>query len=338
MRRHPLLQSKAFLSLLLLTAVLLSVRLFYLLRQRAVIPCARAELARPMLIEQRLRVAGSVAARGYAQVAPASPGLVDRVYVRRGDRVHTGQLLVRLASEDLDLELRRRELAVLRAERDYETLASTASALDRRIREAELRLSRAERDALKRKLALRDLRAPFTGRILQIPVSEGQLMTPGGGGIYVLDPDSLFVEIEGDEFEVAKLNTEMTGVATIEGVGKATLQIRVRTPPALKRLRMGNGSPSLFSVEADIISGITPDLQPGLSARVDLLVAKTQVPVAVPLAYVDFRDRRPYLTVCSDGSAPKERPVTLGVRNSQFVEIRSNLRAGERLLAKSGVL
>jgi multidrug efflux pump subunit AcrA (membrane-fusion protein) len=71
-----------------------------------------------------------------------------------------------------------------------------------------------------------------------------------------------------------------------------------------------------------------------VSARV--IVARRRDVVRIPLAAVAHRDAQPSVTVRGRSGALERRPVQLGLTGSQFVEVRSGVRAGERVVLPSG--
>ena len=137
------------------------------------------------------RMTGSLPFAGKrAVVRIASPGIVSRLFVREGSRVHAGDLLILLDTSALDgqiLQLKAQAEAAARELRslNHEAMAMVAardpSAADRsRLAELEGRIGQLEEEALdlnariglaERNLAGSEIRAPVSGRVVALSLS-----------------------------------------------------------------------------------------------------------------------------------------------------------------------
>jgi biotin carboxyl carrier protein len=137
------------------------------------------------------RMTGSLPFAGKrAVVRIASPGIVSRLFVREGSRVHAGDLLILLDTSALDgqilqlkaqAEAAARELRSLNQEAMAMVAARDPSAADRsRLAELERRIGQLEEEALdlnariglaERNLAGSEIRAPVSGRVVALSLS-----------------------------------------------------------------------------------------------------------------------------------------------------------------------
>ena len=82
------------------------------------------------------------------------------------------------------------------------------------------------------------------------------------------------------------------------------------------------------------LEGRDPHLLPDLSAAVDLEVS-TEGPVpAVPRAAVRYRKSIPYVVRIANDGARRETEVALGGFDDLYVEVKSGLGVGDRVLAQ----
>jgi multidrug efflux pump subunit AcrA (membrane-fusion protein) len=77
-------------------------------------------------------------------------------------------------------------------------------------------------------------------------------------------------------------------------------------------------------------------LRPGMSVSVRIVVASRRDVVRIPVDAVVDKGDQPTITVRARSGALVRRPVELGLAGAAFVEVRSGLRAGERVLLPAG--
>ncbi|MCA9166103.1 MAG: efflux RND transporter periplasmic adaptor subunit [Planctomycetales bacterium] len=78
-------------------------------------------------------------------------------------------------------------------------------------------------------------------------------------------------------------------------------------------------------------------LKPGMTAVVDIHAAHLDDVISVPVQAIEQVGQESWLYVDQKG-APIRRSVTLGMTNSKFVEVRSGIHAGERVVLNPGAI
>lgn len=78
-------------------------------------------------------------------------------------------------------------------------------------------------------------------------------------------------------------------------------------------------------------------LKPGMTAQVEIFIKELKDVLTVPVNAVFFKGNQPYCTVL-EGRTLMDRKVELGESNEIMVEIRSGLKAGEKVVIKPGVM
>jgi membrane fusion protein, heavy metal efflux system len=78
------------------------------------------------------------------------------------------------------------------------------------------------------------------------------------------------------------------------------------------------------------------DLRPGVSVVLTVRLGVPQTLLAVPREAVVEINTRPYVFVQVDGEHFEKRPVTLGREDGPWVEVRTGLKKGERVVTKGG--
>ncbi|WP_186510889.1 HlyD family efflux transporter periplasmic adaptor subunit [Caenimonas sedimenti] len=196
-------------------------------------------------------------------VVAATDGFLQQSNVRPGDRVREGQVLAELASQDLELERRRRESEVQHHETSYRAaqarydrtlmVASQAKAA-----EASAMLSLAEAQLQRAKVT-----APFDGIVIKgdltqtlgAPVQRGEVLM-------VLAPDEGYrLMLEVDETDIRALSPGQRGDLVLSAQPGTVLPFIIRRIVPVATAADGR---NFFEVEAQL-QGKPAALRPGLS-------------------------------------------------------------------------
>lgn len=179
---------------------------------------------------------------------------VESVDVAIGETVEEGEILVRLAAEELQARVAQAEAALDQVRRNYErekslleqdaTTAETVRNLEDEVRLAEARLAEA-----RTMLTYTEVPAPFDGTIIAKQVRRGDLATPGAP------------------------------LLTIEGEG--ALRVHVQVPASLTLLEQG--APITVEASGIEIEGRLVEWSPAADPTSRTRLAKVQLPLEAPV-------------------------------------------------------
>ncbi len=143
-------------------------------------------------------VSGMVSAKQTAMVSTRLMGTIEKIYVRQGDAVRQGQLLMTINSADLRAKeaqaaamIAEAQAAANDAQKDYQryaTLHSQKSVSDKELENmalrstsarARLQIARQGLNEVRSMLSYAQVRAPFAGIVSQKMVDEGTIANPG---------------------------------------------------------------------------------------------------------------------------------------------------------------
>jgi HlyD family secretion protein len=357
--------------LLLLVPGLLVLGGLYLLRARQALG-APVEIVRASLVqagsettgEQLLTASGYVVARRKAVVSAKIQGRLADLRVEEGDRAERGEIIARLESADYAAQVDRAQAQVQRAEADLaeeqrrlglaEKLAAQRvvstddlEAARSRVRIAEAALAQAKADLDLSRAYFQNtlIRAPFSGTVVKkmaevgesvAPIPPGVNISTASGAIVALaDLDTLEVEADVSESNVAKLSPEQPAEVTVEAF-----------PDRRYRAVLRQIIPTADRTKATVMVKVTildedDDLKPEMSSRVTFLAAEPETPagepgealelVTVPSGALATREGRSVVFEVRDGSV-RARPVETGGTRSGSVVVTSGLAGGERLV------
>lgn len=310
--------------------------------------------------------AGTVKTRRRASLSPEIGGRIEALPARKGDRVHKGQLLVRLAGADYQAQVRREQQsleaarateleACQRAQQAERDLArATALARDSLVsqdlreqaqtqREATAAACQAARSRVQAGQAnlefarvnrgKTELRAPFDGVVADLRGEVGEWITPSPPGVPIpalvelLDPDAIYVSAPLDEVDVGRVRAGQVVRVTIDAYpGRPISGHLSRVAPYVVDAQQQSRT---FEVEVDLDDPVfARTLLPGSSADVEVILDARDGVLRVPsYALIDGKK----VLVLRDGMLAAA-PVEIGLKNWSFAEVKRGLAAGDTVV------
>lgn len=282
-------------------------------------------------------------------VSSQVPGAVVALSVRVGDRVQAGQELVRLdaqaaaqaaAASAAQAEAARtgaqiaaKELA--RQRQLFEKQYISQAALDRSqaqfdAAQAQVRAQQAQAGAAQAQAGHYVVRAPYAGVVSEVPVSLGDMATPGRPLVRLYDPRALRITATAPQAMAQNLPATQAAIE-LPGAGRERIAI---DPRQLQRLPVVDSATHTVQLRADLPAGLD-GVAPGMFARLWLPGAGTAA--ALPVVPASAIVRRVEVTgvyVVDDQGRPRLRQVRLGRTapgDAGSVQVLSGLRSGERV-------
>jgi membrane fusion protein, heavy metal efflux system len=330
----------------------------------------RTEFATAPVAEVPLRAAvianGVVRARpeGEARVtAPVAGRLVTpgESLPRIGMEVRRDQVLAviapRLSGEtdfaSLELAVSRARIALEHARRERERLEgllAQSAVPERRVQEArrEEQTAQAELTAGQSRLAQYhgtqraggsgaqgrvSVRSPLAGSIAQVQVASGAFVEEGRELFHVVDLDRLWLEVQVPESDIGRVRNATGAWFEVEGYERP---FEVRAETGGKVVALGGvvdaqtrTVPLLFE-----LSNPGRDLRIGLFARVRVLTGAAVTSPAIPLSALVDDGGQDVAFVQVDGEAFERRPLRLGFRDGDLVQVLEGVAPGERVVTK----
>lgn len=225
----------------------------------ALVLLALLALPVPARVSAPARLEGSV----QRAVVAATDGFLQQANVRPGDRVQAGQVLAELASQDLELERRRRESELRQHEGNYRAAQARADRAQMVTHQAKAAEAQAMLSLVEGQLQRVRIEAPFDGIVIKgdlgqhlgAPVQRGEVLM-------VLAPnDSFRLILEVDEADLAAIQPGQRGELALAAQPDKPLTFLTRRIVPVAATADGR---NYFEVEASL-QGSVPQLRPGLS-------------------------------------------------------------------------
>jgi RND family efflux transporter MFP subunit len=320
---------------------------------------ATASTTSPAQAKAVLTASGYVVARRKAAVASKGTGRLVYLGVEEGDAVKKGQVVARLEDDDVMAALRRAredlrvaEADLKEAERSQQrnkTLLEKQLIAPAEYDTAEARYKRVVASIDRARFAVREAEvaventriiAPFDGTVVNKNADIGEIMAPLAGAassraavVTIADLSSLEVEADVSEANLTRVFSEQPCEITLDAYpdyhyagfvskivptadrAKATVQVKIRFKSYDRRVLPEMSAKIAFLPEgADEVAQLKPVL-------------------TVPATAVAALEGRPVVYQVNDDKAV-ELPVVVGQEMGSLIEIKSGLKAGDKVIAR----
>jgi membrane fusion protein (multidrug efflux system) len=302
--------------------------------------------ARELKLPRLLTLSGSLIGAEEAQVAAGASGKVLATHVERGSVVKKGAVLVRLdgravgaqaqeAAAQLESLRAQQAQAVLDCQRNeqmFQKGAVSKADHDRARTQCEttkwsVSAAEARRTLTAEALRDTDIRAPFSGMVVERFVSAGEYVRPDSRVVTLIDVDSLRVELTVPESDVAQVRQGMTiDFRTAAGESGPLYHGRIRYvgPSVRKQTR--------DAVVEAVVDNAGHDLRPGMFVTAKLALGQQTLP-AVPQTAVRAEGSLRHVFVVQGGRL-EDRVVQVSESQDGLVPIVSGLKPGELVAAE----
>ena len=253
-----------------------------------------------------------------------------------------------LQQKESDVDEADKELIRIKKEAESK-LKEKESALE--ARQAELGLKEQKLKRLEDQMAKTKIYAPTDGLVIYGSGGGGRFYMSGnqikeGAEVFerqtilrLPDTSSMKVVVRIHEAQTDRIRLDQEAIIEVEGIGDRKFTGKITKIAVLADSQNRWLNPELKEYETEItLNESDPLLKPGVTARVEILIAELDDVVAVPVPSVFSKGRRSFVFVGHrDDAEPVE--VQLGLASDEFVEIKSGLEPGASvLLAVSDLL
>jgi HlyD family secretion protein len=312
-------------------------------------PTARVEAT---TLERIVVATGTIEPAKEVEVRPRIPGIVDRILVKEGEAVVAGQLLVEIERELLEAQMQEAaaELEAAKVERHYaqldlvraRELEQSGAVSSQKHDEARARSENAIAGVARSEAKLRTLRTQLSyarvtsslaGRVLDIPVEEGQAVSPvtavTGGTLLLSIAATNAIHLEGlvDENEVARVAIGQKARIRTEAFGDRVFAGEViEIAPVGQR----NQNVTYFEVKVAVTDPDSGLLRPRMSGDAEIVAETIDGALVVPETALRYRGKEIFVER-ANGEAVEERVVKTGVIDGAKVQIVEGVVAGDEV-------
>lgn len=302
--------------------------------------------------DHSLAVSGMVSSRQTTYVSTRMMGYIRKIYVRQGDRVAKGQLLVSINSDDLKARqaqaqamIMEAEAAVRNADRDYlrfKTLHEQKSVTDKELENiqlnrtsvnAKLQMARQGLKEVNAMFSYTDIRAPFSGTVTQKMMDEGSTASPGMPILVLEQTGDLDITASVPEASISHIRTGMP------------VQVEVKSQNLLFTAHISQISPSAettggqYGVKIALPPTVKGRLKAGMYAGIRIAMpatAQERTGIWVQTSSVIRRDQLTGVYVATPDNRAVLRWLRLGKSLGGWTEVLAGIDASAKVISNAG--
>ncbi len=279
---------------------------------------------------------GKIATENVYNVSPRGMGgQVKEIYVKQGDNVRKGQLLLRLDDALVQQNIKQLESQLAFAKNIFERQKNLWN--DGIGTEVQYLTAKNNVEGLEKQMAIvkeqsstSRVYSEVSGIVETVNIRPGELFTGSPlAGITIVNPSALKATVDVPENYVSKISKGMPVVVDVPDLGKS-----FNTQISLISETINNNSRS-FIAESKLPA--SSQLKPNQLALVRILDHQSKNALVVPVETIQTDDKGKYVFVLKEENGKKvarKKPVNIGEFYDAQIEVKTGLTAGEQLITK----
>jgi RND family efflux transporter MFP subunit len=286
--------------------------------------------------EHYIDLQGRISTENMYYVTPRGMGgQVKAIYVKQGDRVNKGKLLLKL-----DDAVIRQQMSSLRTQLNFakdiyerqQNVWKEGIGTEVQVLNAKNNVESLERqmDVLNEQLLMTSVYAQASGIAEEVNIRIGEQFTGNpAAGITIINPSNLKAVVEIPENYIAKIQKGMPVVIEVLDLNKT-----IKSNISLISELIGQNTRS-FTAEAKIPSD--PALKPNEIVVVKILDHSSKDAIVAPIATIQSDEKGKFVFVeeMKDGKLiARKKPVTIGDLYDEMVEVRTGLNVDDKLITQ----
>jgi len=269
-------------------------------------------------------------------------GVINRIYVKEGDKITKGQLLATVNSTEIGSQVEQVQLSLQKAQRDYDRASklfkdSVATLEQLQNAKTALDVAKQQMQSAKFNEGYTAIRATKNGYVLKKLANDGQIVGPGtpvlqingaGEGNWILK-----VGLSDKQWSALKVGDRAT--ITSEALPEQVLRAKVS-----RKAESIDPQSGTFGVELALESREVKGLAAGLFGKASIFPSKKQNAYTIPYdALLDGGENEGYVFVTNDNQTAKKVKVQLGAVQKDKISVVGGLdSAGTVIVSGSAYL
>jgi membrane fusion protein (multidrug efflux system) len=273
-------------------------------------------------------IQGKIDAKDNVMAYPQSPGVITAIYVKPGQHVSKGQVLVQLDNSVLRENIAQAETQVNLNRTLFQrqkNLWDQKIGTEVQFLQAQTAMQSAEKqvEILRQQSDLYRITSPINGSIDQMDLKLGAVAQPGTTGIRIVNADELKVKADVPESYASRINQgDNVKIVVPDGndslTAKLTFAAKVIDPTSRS-----------FAVEIALPS--RKSLRPNMTAIIKIADYNNSNAIVIPLNAVQKSEQGDYVFVNENGTA-KRKNIKVSSSYGGLSEIQSGLVNGDQVI------
>jgi membrane fusion protein, multidrug efflux system len=284
-------------------------------------------------VAETLAVVGTLVANEFIEVKAETDGSIAEIFFEEGRPVKKGDLLLRLDETKFSAALAEAEANLKLAATTYERSKELSrdkliSSQEHEQAAAQFQAHQATVELRRRQMLDARIYAPFSGLAGSRAISPGQVITKSTTLTWLVDLDTVKAEFNVPERFLRDLKPGQPLTFTVAAYPKESFRGEVyflapQIDPLNRTLLMKARVPNAEH-----------KLKPGMFANLDLALTLREDAVVIPESALMSVGERTSVYVVDAGSKAQPRPVKVGLRLPNLIEVVEGLQPGEKVIAE----
>jgi multidrug efflux pump subunit AcrA (membrane-fusion protein) len=244
-------------------------------------------------------------------------GTVEEILVSNGELVEEEQELVHLKDKEETLNY-------LKAKNEYELAKINGSPS---LTQEEKRLTM---ELALEKLEAQTIRAPFSGKIINIYVEEGDYIEKDNDIIYLIDEAAYEIEVSVSEVDCMEVKVGQEAEIELD-----VLDNKVFSGKIMEVAEYATANSNVVTVPVTIrMDEVSAFFKPGFSASVEIIISSTENVLLVPVTSLTTT-KRGSAVLKVEGNKGIITPVKIGISDSYYTEVTEGLQKGDKIIVNN---
>ncbi|WP_341199831.1 efflux RND transporter periplasmic adaptor subunit [Croceibacter atlanticus] len=295
------------------------------------LPLVSTIVVKDTLFNHYLELQGSVETKQNIVISPEFNGLLERIYVKEGQRVNKGQLLAKIDDGGISQQLAQMETQLALAKTTFERRQrlweqNIGSEIEYLQAKAQYEGQQNSVAQMRSQVGKTTIRAPFTGTIEDVIAEQGTVVASGQTQIMrLVSLEDMYIEAEIPEDYLTSVS-ENTPVTINFPILNKTVDSKVRQ--ASNYISPTNRT---FRIEV-AVPNKDKSIKPNLTARLKINDYTSEKALLIPLSVIsENADGEQYVYIAEGEDTPvaKRQIIETGRSQGQNIEVLSGLSNGD---------
>ncbi|WP_339661210.1 efflux RND transporter periplasmic adaptor subunit [Croceibacter atlanticus] len=295
------------------------------------LPLVSTIVVKDTLFNHYLELQGSVETKQNIVISPEYNGLLERIYVKEGQRVNKGQLLAKIDDGGISQQLAQMETQLALAKTTFERRQrlweqNIGSEIEYLQAKAQYEGQQNSVAQMRSQVGKTTIRAPFSGTIEDVIAEQGTVVASGQTQIMrLVSLEDMYIEAEIPEDYLTSVS-ENTPVTINFPILNKTVDSKVRQ--ASNYISPTNRT---FRIEV-AVPNKNKSIKPNLTARLEINDYTSEKALLIPLSVIsENADGEQYVYIAEGEDTPvaKRQIIETGRSQGQNIEVLSGLSNGD---------
>lgn len=295
------------------------------------LPLVSTIVVKDTLFNHYLELQGSVETKQNIVISPEFNGLLERIYVKEGQRVNKGQLLAKIDDGGISQQLAQMETQLALAKTTFERRQrlweqNIGSEIEYLQAKAQYEGQQNSVAQMRSQVGKTTIRAPFSGTIEDVIAEQGTVVASGQTQIMrLVSLEDMYIEAEIPEDYLTSVS-ENTPVTINFPILNKTVDSKVRQ--ASNYISPTNRT---FRIEV-AVPNKDKSIKPNLTARLNINDYTSEKALLIPLSVIsENADGEQYVYIAEGEDTPvaKRQIIETGRSQGQNIEVLSGLSNGD---------